>query len=113
MVIVDEPEPGAAMELGLKLTVVPEGCPEAESATAELKPPETVVVMVEVPELPCTIDFEVGFAEIAKSGVCVPPQVENLKVPMRVFQLNVPEVFMYSCVYQKVQSSTGSTCMAL
>src|SRR5437773_2137221 len=92
IVIVELPEPGAAIELGLKLTVVPAGCPEADSATAELNPPDTVVVMVEVPEPPWTMDFDVGFADMAKSGVCVPPQVENLKVPMRVFQLNVPEV---------------------
>jgi hypothetical protein len=48
-VIVEEPAPGAAMELLLKLTVVPVGAPEADSAIALLKPPLTVVVSVEVP----------------------------------------------------------------
>jgi hypothetical protein len=31
-----------------------------------------------------------------------------LKLPIRVFQFAVPVVWMYSSVYQKVQSSTGS-----
>ncbi len=34
---------------GLKLTVVPVGAPEADSVTGLLKPPLTVVVMVELP----------------------------------------------------------------
>jgi len=40
----DVPEPGAAMEDGLKLKVTPEGTPLAEKAMAESKPPETLVV---------------------------------------------------------------------
>ena len=39
----------AVIGLGLKLTLVPEGTPEAESVIALLKPPLTLVVMVEVP----------------------------------------------------------------
>ena len=50
--IVDDPEPGAAMDVGLKLTVTPDGWPLALRAIAESKPPETLVVMVEVPLLP-------------------------------------------------------------
>jgi hypothetical protein len=50
--MVDEPEPGAAIEVGLKLAVTPVGTPEAESETAELNPPEPVVLIVDVPELP-------------------------------------------------------------
>ncbi len=49
-------------------TVTPEGWPEAESETALLKPPETVVEIVEEPELPCTTETDAGEAEIAKSG---------------------------------------------
>ena len=41
MVMVEVPEPGAAMDAGVKLTVTPVGCPVADKATAELKPPET------------------------------------------------------------------------
>ena len=37
-VIVDVPEPGAAMDVGLKLTVTPDGWPLADKAIAELKP---------------------------------------------------------------------------
>jgi hypothetical protein len=68
-VAVEEPEPGAAIDDGLKETVTPEGCPEAERATALLKPPETVVEIVEAPDDPWTTGTETGDAEIAKSGV--------------------------------------------
>jgi hypothetical protein len=86
MVIVEEPEPGAAMEVGLKLTVVPEGAPEEESEIAELNPPDTLVEIVLVPDPPWTTETDPGEAEIVKSGVCVPPQEGNLKLPMRVCQ---------------------------
>ena len=49
---VELPLPGAAIEVGLKLAVTPAGRPEADSATAELKPPLTVVEIVEVPVPP-------------------------------------------------------------
>lgn len=49
---VELPLPGAAMEVGLKAAVTPAGNPEAEKETAELKPPLTVVEIVELPELP-------------------------------------------------------------
>src|SRR5207253_3333272 len=44
------------------------------------------------------------------SGVLQPA---SLKETMRVLQLKVPFAFKYSVVYQKVQSSTGSTVIAL
>ena len=53
MVMVELPEPGAGIGLGLKLTVVPEGTPEAERLMELLKLPLIVVVIVEVPWLPC------------------------------------------------------------
>ena len=71
--IVEEPLPGAAIEVGLKLTVAPLGAPLALSETALLKPPETVVLIVELPAAPCAIETDVGDAEIAKSGVGVAP----------------------------------------
>lgn len=49
---VELPLPGAAMEAALKLAVTPVGNPETDSATAELKPPVTVVVIVDVPDVP-------------------------------------------------------------
>lgn len=68
-VAVDVPEPGAAMDVGLKLTVTPEGCPVAVSATAESNPPDTAVVIVEVPLLPTTTETEVGDAEMVNAAV--------------------------------------------
>lgn len=70
-IAVEVPEPGEAMDAGLKPTVTPAGIPEAVRATAELNPPETAVVMVEVPLLPWTTETAVGEAEIVKAGVGV------------------------------------------
>jgi hypothetical protein len=69
MVMVELPEPGAAMDVGLKLTVTPVGWPDADKATAELKPPEMAVVIVDLPLLPWTTDSEEGEAEMVKLGV--------------------------------------------
>ena len=91
--------------------VTPEGNPEALSVVAELKPFKLVTVMVLVPLDPCVTVSDEGDAPRVKSGAL--PQLGNLKFAMRVFQLKVPLVFMYSWVYQNVQSSTGSICMAL
>ena len=66
MVIVEEPDPGAGMGVGLKLTVTPGGWPLADKLTAESKPPEMAVVIVEVPLLPCTTETVLGEAEIVK-----------------------------------------------
>ena len=73
MVMVELPEPGAGIGLGLKLTAVPDGIPEADNVIALLKPPLTVVVIVDVPWFPCAIVREVGEAEIVKVGL--PPAV--------------------------------------
>ena len=66
ILIVELPEPGAAIDVGLKVTVTPVGWPLAVNATAALNPFDTVVVIVEVPLLPCTTETEVGEAEMAK-----------------------------------------------
>ena len=68
MVMVELPEPGAGIDVGLKPTDTPDGWPDADKEIAELKPPETAVVMVEVPLLPCTTETEAGEAEMVKSG---------------------------------------------
>src|SRR3954470_14372135 len=70
-VSVELPEPGAAIEAGLKEAVTPAGRPEAESEMALLKPPETAVVTVTLPEPLCAIDAEPGAAAMVKSGVVV------------------------------------------
>ena len=49
MVMVELPAPGAGIVCGLKLTVVPEGTPEADRLIALLNPPLMAVVIVEVP----------------------------------------------------------------
>jgi len=69
MVMVELPEPGAAMDAGLKLTVTPVGCPVADKATAELNPPETATATVDEPLLPCTTVTEAGDPEMVKSGI--------------------------------------------
>src|SRR5215471_8902230 len=68
-VSVELPLPGAAMELGLKLAVTPEGNPETERAIAEFKPPLTVVEIPVVPLLPWLMDRLVGDALTLKSAV--------------------------------------------
>jgi hypothetical protein len=106
------PFAGGVTGLAENDAVTPLGRPEALRVVAELKPFRLLSVMVLVPFEPRVTVSEAGAAAMLKSGVVL-PQPENLKFAMRVFQLKVPLVFMYSCVYQKVQSSTGSTCMAL
>jgi len=65
--IVDEPEPGAAIESGVKVATAPEGKPEAESETAELNDPDMVVEIVELAAVPCCIDRVDGESETEKS----------------------------------------------
>ncbi len=49
MVIVELPDPGAGIVCGLKLTVTPEGIPEAFRVMGLSKPPLMADVMVEFP----------------------------------------------------------------
>lgn len=62
----DVPEPGAAIEAGLKLPVTPEGSPDAENVIAELNPPVAAVVTTANPLWPCASDPEVGETEMVK-----------------------------------------------
>lgn len=94
-----------------KLAVTPEGRPEAERLTDPVKPFRSVTEMVLLPLLPWVTLNELGEAESEKSAE--PPQLENLKFAMRVLQLKLPLDFRYSLVYQNVQSSVGSTVIAL
>lgn len=77
---VELPLPGAVMEAGLKLAVTPAGSPEAEKEIAELKPPLTVVEIVELPEPACVIERAAGDALIAKSGVAGAFTVRDMTV---------------------------------
>jgi hypothetical protein len=108
MVIVEELP--AVTDVGLKLTVTPEGCPLALRLTVFAEPLVTAVLIVEVPLPPRAMLTFAGFALIEKSdGPLV--QFGNLNEPILVCQLNVPLLGMYSSVYQNVQSSVGSTLM--
>jgi hypothetical protein len=93
-VIVDVPEPGAAIELGLKLTVTRDPWPLADKPIAELKPPEIAVVIVERPELPRATLSDVGEALMVKLGF-VPVTVSDTVVLATV----LPEVPVTVIVY--------------
>lgn len=71
MFMVELPVP--IIDDGLKLIVTPEGWPEAVKVIAELNPPVTVLVIVELPLLFCAIDTEAGKAERLKLGFEPPP----------------------------------------
>src|SRR5208283_1306202 len=75
MVMVEVPAPGAGMVGGLKLTVVPDGAPELDRLMELLKPPLTVVVVVELPWLPCWMLSPAGAAEMVKLGGAVTVRV--------------------------------------
>lgn len=77
---VELPEPGAAMDVGLNAAVTPAGSPPAESETAELKPPETVVEIVLVPLLPVAIETLVGDALNVKFGAAAAFTVTGITV---------------------------------
>lgn len=62
------PAPGAPIDAGLNAAVAPEGKPEAVRAIAELKPPETVVVIVLVPLAPWATETEFGDAVMLKAA---------------------------------------------
>lgn len=79
IVIVDVPEPGAPIVLGLKLTVTLLGSPLADKEMLELKPPEIVVVIVEWPEFPGLMVSDVGDALMVKLGL-VPVTVSDTVV---------------------------------
>ena len=81
IVMVEVPAP-APMDVGLKVTVTPEGWPVALNAIAESKPPETAVVMVDVPLRPCACVTEAGEADTVKLGdVCNPASALIRPVP--------------------------------
>ena len=75
MVIVDDPDPGAAIDVGLKPTVTPAGWPEADNPTAASNPPETAEVIVDVPLEPWATETEPGEGEMLKVAVEVTVKV--------------------------------------
>ncbi len=77
ILIVDFPEPGAAIDEGLKVIPTPDSSPVADNAMDELKPPETAVVIVTLPERPRLTVSEVGEALMVKSGL--PPAAVTVR----------------------------------
>jgi hypothetical protein len=67
-VSVELPLPGAAIDVGAKVAVTPVGKFDADNATAELKPPLTVVETEELPAVPCVIERLPGDALNVKFG---------------------------------------------
>ena len=66
---VDDPLPGSAIEVGLKLAVTPVGRPLADKEIAPLKPFSAAVVTFVVPAAPPAVtDTVVGEALILKVG---------------------------------------------
>ena len=85
------PEP-PTMELGTKATVTPAGCPEADKAIVELKPPEGVAVILTAPRPPrATLTF-LGFA--ARVKLPVVPLTVNETVVVCVVLPAVPVTVM-------------------
>jgi len=106
--VTDEPPAAAGT------AVVPAGAPLTDRLMVSAEPLTRAVLMVLPPLPPCCRETAVGLALIEKSfGGGVPPQLGNLKVPTRVFQLKAPLAGMYWFAYQKVQSSLGSTVIEL
>jgi len=87
MLIDEEPEPGAGIGVVPKVTVTPVGWPEADKLIAESNPPKTLVVIVDVPLLPCTTDTELGEAEMVKPGAADVPA----RAPSRPDPLGLPQ----------------------
>lgn len=71
IIMVEVPAP--VIEVGVKAMVTPVGCPVADNEMAELNPPVTVLVMVDVAEPPCATETEAGAAERRKPGAAELP----------------------------------------
>ena len=97
---------------GEKLPVAPVGRPVTESVTGPAPPVGFTLTVYVVPDPAVTV-CEDGAADIEKSGVVGPPHPGNRNEVIHVLQFQVPLPFRYSVVYQNVQSSTGSTVIAL
>jgi hypothetical protein len=80
-IMVEVPEPGAAIVEGVKVTVTPAGWPVADRAMEESKPFKMAVVIFDEPLLPCATETVVGEAEMVKLGVGVPVSASISALP--------------------------------
>ena len=92
--MVDDPEPGAAMELGVNVTVWALPCPVAEKVIAELKPLETAVVIVAAPEPLRATVIAVGDALMVKLGFVLTGVTVKVTVVVSVVLPEVPFTVM-------------------
>jgi hypothetical protein len=83
-------------------------CGQAQSAI-----PLRAASRAPVPPAAPAIDLQAASTESQGAAPVHHWQLGCRKDTMRVDQLKAPVVFRYSVVYQKVQSSTGSTVIAL
>ena len=70
MVMLEVPDPGAGIVVGLKVTVVPVGVPLAERDTALLNPPAPTVVIADEPCVPCNSVRAAGNADTVRVCCC-------------------------------------------
>jgi hypothetical protein len=88
--MVDEPEPGAAIELGVKVTVWALPCPVADKVIGELKVPEMAVVILADPEPLRATVIAVGDALIEKLGLVLTGVTVKVTVVLSVVLPEVP-----------------------
>src|SRR5215469_7910822 len=91
--------PAPVIEVGLKLTVTPVGCPVADREMAELNPPVTALVMVEVPNAPCAKVREAGEADKLNPGAGAVPR--SALISAGPFGLPQPVARSYPVVAEK------------
>jgi hypothetical protein len=90
--MIDVPDPGAARELGLKVTVWAFPCPEADKMIAALKLPEMAVVMTALPDPPLASVIAGGAETVKPAGAAGVTVSETVAVCVRL--PSVPEMVM-------------------
>ena len=73
--------PAPVIDVGLKVGVTPVGCPLADKAMDESKPPVTAEVMVDVPLAPCATETELGEADRVKEEETAPASASIRALP--------------------------------
>lgn len=71
--------PAPVIVPGLKPIVTPLGCPLADSVIAELNPPVTVLVIVELPAFPGATETDAGDADKVNPGLDELPARAEIK----------------------------------
>jgi len=98
----------AVIEVALTTTTLVAALPPIVTVAPAAKPVPLIVTAV-----PPAAGPEVGAMLLTVGAAARPKQLGNENEAIRVLQLKVPLDFRYSFVYQNVQSSTGSTVIAL